>query len=259
MVSGTSRDLRQLIAAGADDRLLDRYIQAKACGDLVTAKSILSELGPSLNSSPPIGHDDPLQRVRVAALRPYVNSLDPAGLQGYLRCMLDVSGAVVAGLDGRALWDVPGVVDAVAEVVRDASVNHLRRCSPGIASVGKTPAQSAHPLDDASVGHGLLDEAQFAARLGWTVDRVDRALSRNSIFAVSIAGARYFPPFLADLSYSRRHLSAVCRLLGTLPGPSKLQFFSTPKGSLGGDTPLEALLKRRFAAVRVAAQGYVVR
>lgn len=256
-VSGTSEGLRQLIAAGADDRLLDRFMRAKAGGDETTAEAILTQAArcPASSAAARNKSADPLQRVRAAALRPYVNALDAVNLQVYLVCMLEVSEAVVVGLDGRALWDNAGVVDAVADVVRDASVKHLRRCSAWPASPSAAVVRSAHASDDAHVD-SLLDEAQFASRLGWSVGRIDRALASSSIFAVPIEGARHFPQFLADMAYSRRHLSAVCRLLGGLSGPSKMQFFCTPKASLGGITPLDALLKRRFAAVCAAAQGY---
>lgn len=258
-VRGTSEGLRLLIAAGADDQLLDRFMRAKVGGDEVTAESILSQAALLPAAIAQAIHEDPLQSVRIAALRPYVNSVDPASLHQYMHCMLDVSHAVVVGLEGRALWGIPGVVDAVAEVVRAASVSHLRRFSAWSASTGAAVAPTRHAPEGTYGGEGLLDEAQFAAQLGWTVARIDRALASNSIFAVPIQGVRHFPPFLADLSYSRRHLSAVCRLLGGLSGPSKLQFFATPKASLGGITPLDALRTRRFAAVCGAARGYVER
>ena len=234
-------------------------MRAKVGGDEVTAESILSQAALLPAAIAQAMHEDPLQSVRVAALRPYVNSVDPASLHQYMHCMLDVSHAVVVGLEGRALWGIPGVVDAVAEVVRDASVSHLRRCSAWSGSTGAAIAPSARASEWANGGEGLLNEAQFAARLGWTVARIHRALASNSIFSVPVRGVRHFPSFFADLSYSRKHLSAVCRLLGALPGPSKLQFFSTPKASLGGVTPLEALRKRRFAAVSAAAEGYAER
>lgn len=258
-VGGTSEGLRRLIVAGADDGLLGRFMRAKACGDLKTAESILSMSQPLQAASLPTGSAEVLQRVRVAALRPYVNSMDPADLQQYLLGMLELSEAIVDGLEGKAEWSIPGVVDAVADVVRDASIKRLQGCPEWPASASNVTSRSAQSPREAQFRRGLLDEAQFAALLGWTVGRIDRALASNSIFTVSIEGIRFFPRFLADRSYSRRHLSKVCRLLGELPGPSKLQFFSTPKASLGGESPLDALLKGRVAAVCAAAQGFALR
>jgi hypothetical protein len=248
------------VAAGVDNKLLDRFMRAKARGDDATARSILglarvTSMAPALSDN-----EDPLLSVRVAALRPYVNSLDAASLQQYILCMIEVSSAVVVGLEGQANWSVPGVVDAVAEVVREATVAHLRKCSDWpFASGAASVSRSSHKVDGATQPHDLIDEAQFAALVGWSAARIDQALASNSIFSVSVEGARYFPRFLADSSKSGRHLNAVCRLLGELSGPSKLQFFSTPKASLGGATPLEALLQRRYAEVKAAAEGFVGR
>lgn len=259
-IKGISESLRRLVAAGVDNQMLDRFMRAKAGGDDAKAGSILSLARLASTAPAPSENEDPLWRVRVAALRPYVNSVDAANLQQYLRCMLELSSAVVAALEGQANWSLPGVVDAVAEVVRDASVVHLRQYSDW-PSEGGPPSvlRSRHKSDGAAQPHDLIKEAQFADQVGWSARRIDRALASNSIFSVDIEGVRYFPRFLADSSNSRRHISAVCRLLGDLSGPSKLQFFSTPKASLGGATPLEALLQRRFAAVKAAAEGFAGR
>jgi len=88
---------------------------------------------------------------------------------------------------------------------------------------------------------------------------LDRALRSNRIFTVELAGASYVPAFYLEGRYGRRDLGVVSRILGNLPGGSKLQFFTTPKGSLSGRTPLEALADRNLSAVRCTAQGFVER
>lgn len=67
---------------------------------------------------------------------------------------------------------------------------------------------------------------------------------------------RYFPTFYADPAYDRRHLEEVTKILGDLPGGSKLQFFLTRKGSLGGVTPLQALADGRFCKVKDIAAAF---
>lgn len=67
---------------------------------------------------------------------------------------------------------------------------------------------------------------------------------------------RYFPAFLADALYNRRHLAAVSRQLGSLPGGAKLQFFGSRKGSLNGQTPLEALAAARLEMISRLAAAY---
>ena len=44
--------------------------------------------------------------------------------------------------------------------------------------------------------------------------------------------------------------------LGDLPGGAKLQFFLTRKGSLGGETPLQALAAGRVAKVKDIAAAF---
>ena len=65
--------------------------------------------------------------------------------------------------------------------------------------------------------------------------------------------------FYTDSSLDRQQLESVSRELGTLPGWSKWQFFTQPKASLGGDTPLKALKDGRFAEARRAAIGFADR
>lgn len=105
----------------------------------------------------------------------------------------------------------------------------------------------------------LIAADKFADEAGLSRADLDKALRANRIFAIELCGKSYFPAFLLDTRYERRHLHSICRVLGGLPGGSKLQFFTTPKGSLSGLTPLDALADRNVAAVRRTAQGFVER
>lgn len=80
------------------------------------------------------------------------------------------------------------------------------------------------------------------------------------MFFVARDGQKLFPSFVVGKSKQcRRHLNEVTRLLGSVDGLAKWLFFTTPKGSLGAMTPLEALDGRRFAAVKRAAEGFAQR
>jgi hypothetical protein len=105
----------------------------------------------------------------------------------------------------------------------------------------------------------LLEPAQFADRLSWTRQALSKALTARRVFFVEVQGARYYPAFFADTRYERRHLEAVSRALGDLPGATKLMFLTTPKGSLGGLTSLQALAKGKPADVMRAAEGFAQR
>jgi hypothetical protein len=103
----------------------------------------------------------------------------------------------------------------------------------------------------------LLEPADFAARLNWTRQALSKALTSNRVFFVEVQGSRYFPAFFTNPRYERRHLEAVSKALGTLPGATKLWFMSSPKGSLAGETPLQALAKGKVADAVRAAEGFL--
>ena len=105
----------------------------------------------------------------------------------------------------------------------------------------------------------LISEEELLEVLRWSTQRLTRAVEGRRIFFVLISGRRLFPAFYADPSNDQKHLQVVTKRLGELPGGSKLQFFNTPKGSLGGITPLQALRLGRVAAVNVAADGFACR
>ena len=110
------------------------------------------------------------------------------------------------------------------------------------------------------VGAGTLLSAQeFAARLRWGDRVLNHALAANRVFFVDCQGVRLFPAFYADPQYKRQQLEEVSQTLGSLPGGSKWQFFTSRKGSLGGCTPLEALVRGDFGLVKMAAEGFATR
>lgn len=109
-------------------------------------------------------------------------------------------------------------------------------------------------------GHrSLVSATKFCEQAGLSSQGLDKALHAKRIFAVELQGKVSIPDFFLDKRYDRRQMASVCKLIGDLPGGSKLQFFTTPKGSLGGQTPLDALADRKFAAVRRTAQGFAER
>jgi hypothetical protein len=115
----------------------------------------------------------------------------------------------------------------------------------------ETPDFPDHP--------SLISLARFCEEGGLSQRALGEALRAMRVFAVELHGQTYVPNFYLDKRYDRRQLESVCRLLGALPGGSKLQFFTTPKGSLAGLTPLDALASGKVASVRAAARGFVER
>lgn len=105
----------------------------------------------------------------------------------------------------------------------------------------------------------LIEEVEFARLSRLSSASLDDAVSRHIIFFVEDGDQRRFPSFFIDSRYRRSDLYRISKTLGALPGGSKLQFFVNPKGSLSGDTPLEALQRGRLAEVLRAANGFAGR
>lgn len=106
----------------------------------------------------------------------------------------------------------------------------------------------------------LIGAQELANRLEVSNQAVSKALKAGRLFALDGSGGRLlYPAFYADGEISRRELETVTRALGDIPASSKWQFFTTPKGSLNGMTPLQALQRGDRQAVLVAAAGFLER
>jgi hypothetical protein len=103
----------------------------------------------------------------------------------------------------------------------------------------------------------LVDSNKLAELLGVLRQAVNKAARANRLFSLDVGPNAYYPAFLADPDIDRRMLEKIVHLLGHLSGGSKWQFFTRPKGSLGGMTPLEALKRGQLEQVEQAAQAFV--
>jgi len=103
----------------------------------------------------------------------------------------------------------------------------------------------------------LISSSELQARLEIRKAAVSKALKELRFFSIDGPGrARLYPAFFADPGSNRKKLEKISKELGDLPGPSKWQFFTTPKRSLDGCTPLEAIQKGQFDKVLSAATGF---
>lgn len=102
----------------------------------------------------------------------------------------------------------------------------------------------------------LVDVVEFARRRGTSPDVVGKLVAQRRLFSLDRDGRTLYPAFFADPTADIKRLETVCRRLGTLSGGSKWQFFVTPKGSLAGRTPLDALRDGDVATVIAAADGF---
>lgn len=121
---------------------------------------------------------------------------------------------------------------------------------------GMTDTQIA---GDATRTDQLVSEAEFVKTLKGSANSIAKAVADGVLFAVTRNGEKLYPAFFADSAYKHRQLVALTKLLTDLDGFTKWQFFTTPKGSLGGLTPLEALRQGKFQKVKATARGFAER
>lgn len=123
----------------------------------------------------------------------------------------------------------------------------------------KTRQKSIETLERYAREETLIKSDVLIKELGWSRQALSKARKAQRVYSVEVKGESYYPAFFIDSQYERRQLEAVSKILGNLPGTSKLQFMLTPKGSLNGLTPLKALAKGKIAEVKIAAKGFVER
>lgn len=127
------------------------------------------------------------------------------------------------------------------------------------ADASSTDARWDRRFRELRLAGALVNEREFSARCGCSARALDASLAAYRLFVLEYEGVRYFPAFYVDKTYRRQQLQVVTGILGALPGGSKWQFFTEPKASLGGRTPLEALARGEFASTRRAAEGFASR
>lgn len=105
----------------------------------------------------------------------------------------------------------------------------------------------------------LLDPKSFCKRSGMSESELQDTMREGRLFGLEIDDVLYLPAFFAERSLNRDWLEEVTLLMGNLSGTQKWVFFTRPKGSLGGITPLEALRQGRIDAVSISAKGFAER
>lgn len=152
-------------------------------------------------------------------------------------------------------------LDEVARAEMDALAPKVAGDAPGKVSTeafmaGLAAQEASQYASDVAAG-ALLSGAQMRARLQVTPQALSAALKARRMFALpGPSGGYAYPAFFADPAYDRRVLERVCRELGGISGGSKWDFFTTPRISLDGETPLQALARGKVDAVLAAAGAF---
>ena len=104
----------------------------------------------------------------------------------------------------------------------------------------------------------LVDLTRMAQLLEVSPQAVREALVEHRLFYLSgPSGETLFPAFFASAHPNHHLLEMVSARLGHLPGTSKWQFFTSPRLSLNGITPIEALKLGKVDNVMAAAAAFV--
>lgn len=101
----------------------------------------------------------------------------------------------------------------------------------------------------------LVTAEELCNRLDISPSALEQAVLDHRMFSVSgPKGETWYPAFLADPYYA--NLEQISLELGDMPGEEKWAFFTTPKHSLGGDTPLVSLQLHNYGYVLKTAVEY---
>lgn len=131
------------------------------------------------------------------------------------------------------------------------------RTSDRLMQVAKSQARIVR--EDLVARKAVVSSGELTAALNISRQALSKAIQANRLFAVSVGNERYYPMFFADPALERRKIERVSQVLGELAGWEKWRFFTTPKGSLGKLTPLNALKKGMYREVLTAATGLAER
>lgn len=155
---------------------------------------------------------------------------------------------VVALIDVRRLWHYRYAVEDLAKLRADGDVIACW-CSKGDESFRKELVKS-----------GRLVATHIAARQ-LRVSRKDlaAAVSEQRMFTVKVDDYSYLPAFFLIEEVERRKIEVTYQVLRELPGWSVWEFFTLPKNSLWGYTPLDALRRGLVDSVKEAAEAFTER
>jgi hypothetical protein len=174
--------------------------------------------------------------------------------------------AALAKLDDTQLWAIfnkkfisPTANAKAAIIVAAATLNRIANLLPDqdiTLALDQANADALTVRDRALEKKAIIPSGELTEKLGITRQALSKAVHDKRIFCVEVGGQNYYPAFYGDPALERRQVERTAKALGDLLGWQKWQFFITPKASLEGLTPLEALKKGKIENVVKAAYSF---
>ena len=123
---GIEDDLRRMALAGATDEELQLFIDARRRGDTGLANRLMSLAQEAPAHPVALTH---LQRLRVAALKPVVNSLEAHSLYAYIGILWPLSDKLAQDHQDPSQWANDTFVDSIAQSLVFVVLEHMQRGS----------------------------------------------------------------------------------------------------------------------------------
>lgn len=129
--SGIAVALRQMLAAGAGDEVIESFIKARQSGDTHHADH-LPFTTPKHESHQPMALGLPpelaiaLERLRIATLMPVVHRLDAATLLIYMKIVLSITDQVVRSEEDHRCWSSASFIQSMASALMDVALEHIK-------------------------------------------------------------------------------------------------------------------------------------
>ena len=127
-------ELRRMALAGASDEELQEFINARRCGNVEHANRMLVQFQTPAPPSPAL---TPLERLRVAALRPVVNRLDAQALYAYICILWPITEQALGTTVEPTCWASDTFVDSIADSLMRVVLQHVH--SGGAGPDGPSP------------------------------------------------------------------------------------------------------------------------
>lgn len=110
--------------AGATDDVLQAFIDSRRRGDSDHAECMLKQAQQQCRSPRPAL--TPVEKLRVAALRPVVNAIDSSTLYSYIGIIWPITEEIVRSHENPEHWSNDSFVDAIAQSLVRVAMDQLQ-------------------------------------------------------------------------------------------------------------------------------------